>query len=139
MASYSLGFFFGPGLPRGLGKVSIITPVLFLDPDAGFLRFFELSVGLVPSCTGAGVELDSETLSVDSVILRVGSSLAAGAGDDTLDDVDFGSSFSTGGAKRFSRVDDKRSTTMFCFLPRPFVTAGDDMAVFVVDISFKVW
>jgi hypothetical protein len=59
--SYSLGFFLGPGLPRGLGKASPIWARVRLLPGFGpgmpFLR--------VPSVGTAGVEAASDPLSTE--------------------------------------------------------------------------
>ena len=95
--TYNLGFFFGPGLPRGLGRsaVSIICPRLLLDPAPGAFRFFEVSP-FAESVAGAGVELDSEALSLFSEVFTMVASSTAGAGDEATEAADCSSDLGVG-------------------------------------------
>jgi len=117
--SSNLGFFFGPGLPRGLGvplDSAAIWPRLLLLPAEGFFRFFEASA-LDASPFGAGVEFDSEALSLTSGTFNVGRSSAAGAGEDAEEVVDCSSVLGAGSSKRRSNLGDSLSMTVFpCFL-----------------------
>lgn len=130
--TYNLGFFLGPGLPRGLGVPldSNICPRLLLYPGAGPLRFLEGSEELASPFEGAGVELDSEVLSLISVIFKAGTSSSTGAGEEADDCVDScSSSLAEGGSKRWRSFGEiLRMTTLPCFLflsPRAVVAAGD--------------
>jgi hypothetical protein len=79
--TYNRGFFFGPGLPLGLGCPSIKSAIFRLVPGAGPFRFFVGSdeVGL---SDGSGVEFDSDAASVlASVTLTIGGSFVIGVGD----------------------------------------------------------
>lgn len=58
--TYFLGFFFGPGLPLGLGVPSPFWARARFAPGAGPLRFLLRSVGAEPSARGAGVDADSD-------------------------------------------------------------------------------
>ena len=62
MLTYNLGFFFGPGLPLGLAIASDGIDVDRFTPFAE-MSFFFVSLGVVTSCEGAGVENVSEFVS----------------------------------------------------------------------------
>lgn len=75
LLTYSLGFFFGPGLPRGFGVPSL-TPwpnarfvPAFGTPRPFFAEPSPRGGGRGPSAFGAGVEFASETLSADELVL----------------------------------------------------------------------
>lgn len=91
--TYSLGFFFGPGLPRGLGRPSDPTPEFRLRPDISPFRFFGgPSAGVGASVGGAGVELASDGLSLEELALIFdGSSSITTSGVDTGEASDLGS------------------------------------------------
>jgi hypothetical protein len=114
-ATYFRGFFFGPGLPLGLG---VLSPVMLgprFAPAAGALRFLLLSDGVEPSARAAGVDADSETWSTESVGLRRPASLGVGAGDGACDD---GVGASLGSATPVASASlcfDMRRTTTFDF------------------------
>ena len=66
---------------------------------------------------GAGVELDSEALSLTSGTFSVEVSSATGAGDEAVDGVDSSSDLAAGSSKRRRILGDSLSTTIFaCFL-----------------------
>ena len=61
ICTYSLGFFFGPGFPRGLGRpLSTPCPSPLLEPGTGPFRFFTGWSGFVWSADGTGVRFVSE-------------------------------------------------------------------------------
>ena len=88
--THSLGFFLGPGLPRGFGVPlpSVICPRLLLlpahEPPLPFLEPspFEFSASAASIPLGAGVEADSEALSMSSGTLEVGLASGADTGDE---------------------------------------------------------
>lgn len=133
MATYSLGFFLGPGLPRGFAVPfdSNISPRLLLDPGPrlGPFRFLEGSEVLVSPFEGAGVELPSEALSLMSGTFNVEASSTTGAGEDAEDGVGSSSSLAEGGSKRCRTLGDNLRITIFaCFLflsPRLVAVEGD--------------
>lgn len=106
--TYSRGFFFGPGFPRGLGRPSAVRAIIRFVPGAGPFRFLGGSVVAVASGAGTGVELDSDAASAESVTLSVGAPLATGAGDgasDVFDDSScFGVVFSSNRASNSGRT-----------------------------------
>lgn len=122
--TYSLGFFFGPGLPRGLGVLlpSVICPRLLLLPASEPpLRFFEPSPLEFSAASargvGAGVEADSETLSLISGTLSVELSSTAGAGDETAEGCDRSSTSRAGTKKRRKSFGGSLITAILdCFL-----------------------
>src|SRR5450755_4325224 len=69
--TYNLGFFFGPGLPRGLGRASVPWPRPRFCPGFGpgipFLFVTSVGAGVGAAGGGAGVELGSEALSPEEV------------------------------------------------------------------------
>jgi hypothetical protein len=78
--TYSLGFFLGPGLPRGLGMPSTVKPIFRFVPGARSFFFLVGSPELAASEAGTGVELDSEAASADSVTFRIGTPLLVAMG-----------------------------------------------------------
>ena len=103
------------------------------------MRFFEASDPLASPFVGAGVELDSEALSLTSGTLSVELSSGTGAGDEADEGVDCSSSLvgtgsgSGSGSKRLSNFGDIFSTTIFaCFLflsERATAVEGDRVEV----------
>lgn len=96
MMTYSLGFFLGPGLPRGFGMPSEGMGVERLVPSAPLVPLgaaFGLGVPLGDgaSCMGAGVDCASELFSCDMVGLSaIGSSIfVIGAGDEAAEEDSF--------------------------------------------------
>lgn len=96
MMTYSLGFFLGPGLPRGFGMPSEgmgVERLVPLEPLTPLGAAFGLGVPLGDgaSCNGAGVDCASELSSCDIVCFgAVGSSvIGVGAGDDAAEEDSF--------------------------------------------------
>lgn len=117
--TYSLGFFFGPGLPRGLGVLfpSICARLLLVPASEPPLRFFEpspLEFSAASTPLGAGVDADSEPLSLTSGTFKVELSSGAGAGDDATDAGDGSSDLTLN--RRSSFDDNLRTTILDCFL-----------------------
>ena len=132
--TYNLGFFLGPGLPRGLGvpASSFICPRLLLLPASEApLRFFgpsplEFSAASTP--LGAGVDADSETLSLISGTFRVLTSWATGAGEEVADVEDCSSDLIRRSVKRRSSLGASFRTTillLFLFLSARVEAGGD--------------
>lgn len=89
--TYSLGFFLGPGLPRGFGMPSEGIGVDRFVPFVPLVPFTDdLGLGVPPgdgaSCIGAGVDCASDTFSCDRLGFSVAGSSMTGAGDDAADD-----------------------------------------------------
>jgi hypothetical protein len=95
--TYSRGFFFGPGLPRGLGTPSAVRETFRFVPGAGPFRFLGGSVVVSASGAGtgvgAGVEFDSEAASAESVTFSMGAPFVAGAGEGASDGSEASSCF----------------------------------------------
>lgn len=106
------------------------------------MRFLEGSDELTSPLEGAGVELDSEVLSLISGTFNVGASSTTGAGEEADDGVDSGSSLGAeGGSKRCKSLGETLSMiTLPCFLflsPR-IVVAGGDPVVFEDETAMVV-
>ena len=122
MCTYSLGFFFGPGLPRGFGAPSDVSAMFRLNPGAGPFLFLGGSVDVLLELsgagTGAGVELDSDGASADSVTFSAGAPLVAGGGEGASEVCDdsscIGCGFSSNCASRSGGS--RRRTTFDGFL-----------------------
>lgn len=89
LETHNLGFFFGPGFPRGLGSPSGPRGAALFVPGFGpgtpFLLVASAGVGklLAPGVPpGAGVELLSETLPADEAEATGGFGVEADEGDD---------------------------------------------------------
>lgn len=116
--TYSRGFFFGPGLPRGFGVPSDVNAMFRLKPGAGPFRFLGGSVDVLVALSGAdagagaGVELGSEGASADSVTFSVGAPLVAGGGEGASEVCDDSSCLGCGFSSNCaSRSGGSRSTT----------------------------
>lgn len=110
MLTYNLGFFFGPGLPLGLAIASDGIGVDRFTPFAE-MSFFFVSLGVVTSCEGAGVENVSEFVSCDAAGCSLGISSNVGKGDEAIDGE------SAFGMNLFSVDDGTFNTTiLLCFL-----------------------
>lgn len=117
--TYSLGFFLGPGLPRGLGAPSAGMGVDRFVPFVPLVPFTDdLGLG-VPfgegaSCMGAGVECASDMFSCDRLCFRGAGSSMTGAGDDATEES------SSLAVNRFS-IDggNVNMMTLVCVLVRP--------------------
>ena len=132
--TYNLGFFLGPGLPRGFGvplSSAICSKLLLLPASEPPLRFFEtspfeFSAASVP--LGAGVDADSEALSLISGTFRVVVVSGCGAGSEVTGIGD-GSSDLTGSSwKRRRFLGESLSTTnlaFFLLLSARFAAEGD--------------
>ena len=75
MSTYNLGFFFGPGLPLGLGTLLEPSREPRLKPGAGPFLFLDGApspVGVGASVNGAGFEAVSEGLSFDEEFCLIG-------------------------------------------------------------------
>lgn len=133
--THSLGFFLGPGLPRGLGvPVPSGNGVDLLTPFVVAVFFLDAPPGDGTSCIGAGVDVASELFSCDAAGLSLGMSSMVGAGEDAVD----GESFL--GRNLFSTVGGRASTTtLVCFFDdlsvRLVVSDVVDMVTVVVDMD----
>jgi hypothetical protein len=137
--TYSLGFFFGPGLPLGFGRPSVPSdPRPLFDPGMGPFLFLGGSAGVAPSVGGAGVEFESDGLSVEELFFLASgfsSTTASGVEIDGVDCDSFGDGL---GRKRARRADGRRRmTTFFCLFilsTRPLVSGGEVMVEGGVDM-----
>lgn len=105
------------------------------------MRFFEGSDEFASPFEGAGVELDSEALSLISGTFKVEASSATGAGEEADDGVDSSSSLAEGGSKRCRSLGDNlRTTTLPCFLflSTRMAAAEGDRVVFEDEIAMAV-
>lgn len=133
--TYNLGFFLGPGLPRGLGSepVSINCPRLLLDPAETPFFFLGPSAAARSEGVGAGVELDSEALSLTSGSFKGDASSSGGAGDEASDGDDCSSDLAERFSNRRRSLGDNLNVTIFsCFLflsARAIEADGDRPAV----------
>jgi hypothetical protein len=123
--TYNLGFFFGPGFPRGLGVpfVSLICPGPRFIPASALPLGLIVPLPLVASvgsiAPGAGVDADSDTASLTSGTLSVDGSSMVGLGDDVCDAEDCSSDFIEAFgdvSRRSSFGDNLRMMSFVCFL-----------------------
>lgn len=92
------------------------VPRLLFDPPPGALRFFVPSPFAESVVVGAGVELDSEALSLASEGFNVVASSTAGAGEEPAEAVDCSSDLGVGSWKRRSILGDSLSMAILvCF------------------------
>lgn len=144
-SAYSRGFFFGPGLPLGLGVDSPAGADL-LDPGFGPgtpFRFAaegasEFPSSVVPAGFGAGDAVGSVVLSAGTGALMVGVDTRAdeSSDDDDLDDAFGGDTESDGNLARSWGLS-RRTTLLLCFdgfVPDLLEEGVDAMAVLVAII-----
>lgn len=68
--TYSLGFFFGPGLPLGFVAPSDGIGVDLFTPFIAGVFFLLAAPGVDTSCVGMGVEFASDVCSCDATVFN---------------------------------------------------------------------